>query len=295
MDVSVIIVNYNTTQLTIDAINSLIKKTEGVIFEVILVDNNSEDRSIDNLQHLFPNIKYIRNSNNIGFGRANNVGARSAIGNYLFLLNSDTLLINNGLKILFDFMENNINVGISGGNLFDKAGNPIHSFMKYFRTPITEIIEKTFISKILKKYSIYNQFNYSNNPIEVAYITGADLLIRKKIFDNIKGFDPDFFMYFEDAELGNRVKKEGHKIMSVPNAKITHLVGASSSMEEEKLRIFLKSKYLYYRKVNNTFSASLVKFLDCVFAIFGYVYYSIIRNSKRSRTCIYYIKYIIKN
>jgi hypothetical protein len=295
MDVSVILVNYNTTQLTLNAINSVIEKTKEVLFEIIIVDNNSQDRSIDCVQQMFPNLRYIKSSENIGFGRANNLGAGYAMGNYLFFLNSDTLLINNAIQILFEFLEANLNVGICGGNLFDAIGNPIHSFMKYFRNPFTDIFEKTFLSKVFKYYILHNQHNHENMAIEVAFITGADLFIRKEIFDNINGFDPDFFMYFEDAELGNRVKKKGYRIMSVPDAKIFHLVGASSSIGEAKLKLFLQSKYLYYRKVNNTLFSKFARLVDFLSAIFGFVYYSLLSNYKLRKISLYYLKFSFKN
>jgi hypothetical protein len=121
MDVSIIIVNYNTSELLKDCINSVLKKTQNVKYELIVIDNASSDCSIKMMKNEFPSIKLIESKENLGFGRANNLGARYATGKYLLLLNTDTLLINNAINILFDFMEKDTKQTIAacGGNLYN--------------------------------------------------------------------------------------------------------------------------------------------------------------------------------
>lgn len=248
MDVSVIIVNYNTLELTKNTINSVIEKTEDINYEIILVDNASTDGSIEYFEEKYNDkIIFLKNEENLGFGRANNKGIEIAKGKYVFLLNSDTLLINNAIKILFEYMEKNINVGVCGGNLYDIELNPVHSFKKELITLINEFdFFKNKIARIFLKKRL--DFNYKNTPLEVGYITGADMFIRKKILEQSENFDDDFFMYFEETELTYRIKKLGYKVMSVPEAKIIHLEGKSSVFKEKKIRIFLESKYKYFYK-----------------------------------------------
>ena len=141
MDVSIIIVNYNTKELTAACINSIFQYTEGVEFEVILVDNASTDSS----KAVFsqdPRVRYIYSDRNLGFGRANNLGIREATGRYLFFLNSDTILLNNAVKYFFDFCEKNPEhkIGALGAVLKDRNLRNIHSYGRFI-TPLGEIVE----------------------------------------------------------------------------------------------------------------------------------------------------------
>lgn len=249
MDVSVIIVNYNTLELTKNTIESVFKKTEGLNYEVILVDNASTDGSVEYFENNYKEkIIFIQNRENLGFGKANNKGIEIAKGKYIFLLNSDTLLINNAIKILFDFMEQNIESGVCGGNLYDRDNKPVHSFKKELVNIYSDFdFIKNFILKFIYKKRM--DFNYTNKNIEVGYITGADMFIRKKMLEKVGIFDSDFFMYFEETELTARIKSSGKKIISVPQAKIIHLEGKSTQFKERKFRMFTESKYKYFYKV----------------------------------------------
>jgi len=258
LDVSVILVNYNTKKLTINAINSVFEKTEGVNFEIIVVDNASIDGSIEALKNIFGNrIKIIESKENLGFGRANNLAIKQTESKYIFLLNTDTLLMNNAIKILFDFMEQNPDAGVSGGNLYDAEGNPTVSFKpKLFRPENAfSSVFKYYIHKYIKQTRI-DDFNYSKMNKKVGYICGANMLIRKTALDASGLFDEDFFMYFEEAELTNRLTKNGWLSYSVPSAKISHLERGSQGGDTVKTwRLYNQSEYLYYKKVFGKYGA----------------------------------------
>lgn len=252
IDVSIIIVNYNTLELTRNTIESIFEKTNGVKYEIILVDNASIDGSVEFFRNNYKDkIIFIRNNENLGFGKANNKGIERSKGKYVFLLNSDTLLINNAIKTLFDYMEENKECGICGANLYTIDLKPTHSYLKTLPNITFEISYYfNYFKKIYKKLlNKRDDFNYSKFPVEVGYITGADMFIRKKILEKIGMFDIDFFMYSEETELTYRVKKEGYKVISVPQAKIIHLEGKSSKVSLKKLSLFLEGKYCYYYKV----------------------------------------------
>ena len=256
MDVSVIIVNYNTLELTKNTINSVIEKTEDINYEIILVDNASTDGSIEYFEEKYRNkIIFLKNKENLGFGKANNRGIEIANGKYIFLLNSDTLLINNAIRIFYEYMENNLNVGVCGGNLYDLNLKPAHSFLPElpYISLKTEIdIALNFPKKIIfRMKKIREDFNYLNIPKEVGYITGADMFIRKEVLEKSGNFDKDFFMYSEETELTYRIKKNNYKVMSVPEAKIIHLEGKSTKFKENKYHMFLESKYKYYYKTSS--------------------------------------------
>ena len=147
MDVSIIIVNYNTYDLTLDCINSIKEKTNNIKYEIIVVDNNSPNRIIENLK--LENVRLVLNSKNGGFGYANNIGNKYAKGKYLFFLNSDTILMNNAIFELFEFMEKKSNVGICGGNLYTLEHKPTISFERFKPSLINTV--DNYLGDFLKK------------------------------------------------------------------------------------------------------------------------------------------------
>lgn len=250
IDVSVIIVNYNTLELTRNTIDSVIMKTFNLNYEIILIDNNSEDGSKEFFEENYKDkIIFIKNTQNIGFGRANNKASKIAKGKYLFFLNSDTLLINNAIKILFDFIEKNENVAVCGGNLYDQNMQPALSYKEemlgYNSELLSKIKEKVFFRINKKALKI---FNYTSNPKRVSIVLGADFMIRTKVFRELNGFDESFFMYHEESELCFRVLKGNYLIYNVPESKIIHLEGKSTKFKIEKFKMERQGKYLFFYK-----------------------------------------------
>lgn len=228
MDVSVIIVNYNTRQMTVECIESVREKTYGISYEIILVDNASTDGSKEFFEN-YPGITYIYSTENLGFGRANNLGVSKSKGRNMLFLNPDTLLLNDAISILSNYLDENNNVAICGGNLYDVELKPTHSFRKYFPGIWWESLEfiNTIVRKLSNRQTLSPEFNHIGAPIPVAYITGADLMIKRDSFEQVDGFSKEFFMYFEETDLCLRVKRLGKKIISIPAAKIQHFEGAS--------------------------------------------------------------------
>lgn len=264
MDVSIIIVNYHSAKMVIDCVNSIRQKTENLTYEIIVVDNASGDGSVETLQESLGNqITLIASEENLGFGKANNLGAKQASGKYLFLLNPDTILVNNAVKILFDYMEAHQGVGIVGGNLYTPEMAPAPSFCKIFddlklekkRAAWSTLIGNKVKDKVLawsKKMPPVPEFNHSEDPQTVAYIFGADMMMPKKLFDQAGGFDPDFFMYAEEEELSWRITKAGYSSVCVPQAKIIHLEGATVKKQNKfsarQFKMRMNGALTYYKK-----------------------------------------------
>lgn len=281
MDVSVIIVNFNTCAMTIECIDSIYQHTHGISFEVIVVDNNSTDSS-NQVLSIDKRIKYIYLQKNLGFGKANNIGIHQAIGRNIFFLNSDTLLINNAIKILSDYLDKNLSVGAVGGNLFSSSLNPVHSFQR--TSPLLFEIDNLIrgcISKILYGKNI--DFNHSDKPLKVKCIVGADLMIRKSIINNIGGFDNRFFMYCEETELLHRVKKARYGIESIPDAKIIHLEGQSFSSDRQidRIVLFRHSLQIYCNLHFNKFYFSIVNLIWNMNIASRIAYYSLMKSDKK--------------
>lgn len=260
MKISIIIVNYKTKELTKDAIKSVFEKTEGIEYEIIIIDNDSKDGSAEYLRNEFGNkIKVIEAGGNRGFGTGNNIGIRKAKGKYIFLLNPDTKLINNAIKIFYDYMELNDNVGACCGNLYDSNVNPAVSCLRLKPSVSAQIyllylhfIYHTIVIKLLKtgrKLSGY-YFNYGDKIEDVGYVSGADMFIRRTVLDKSGLFDEDIFMYGDDIDLSCRINKSGFKLKSIPQAKIMHLESQSIKISQEKFGRLLNGEYKFYFKTS---------------------------------------------
>lgn len=228
IDVSIIIVNYHTSDQVRDCIDSIYGFTSGVTYEIIIVDNNSEP----NLSKIFDGYRHvsiISLPENIGFGQANNEGFKAARGRYLFCLNPDTILLNNAVRELATFMDTHPESGATGGNLYNTDMKPTLSFRRILPGIKWEINEFLNLKPEKMRFGKNRIFNHTGQPMEVAYITGADLMLRRETIEQTGGYDPAFFMYYEETDLCNRIKRTGWKIYSVPTAKIQHLEGGSFS------------------------------------------------------------------
>ena len=266
VDVSVVIVNYKTKGLVKECIKSIKNHTKTVSYEIIVVDNASED--ISELQS--DTVQSVQLKENVGFGRANNAGANISNGNALFFLNPDTVLINEAIDILYDTLMNVPDCGVCGANLYDVDYNPIHSY--YYCTMSLKHALRCATMAEKRIHHISNQHNFEDELKSVDYITGADLMIRKNLFCEIGGFNPGIFMYYEDVDLCSKVRNRHKKCYSVPKAKIQHLEGQSftpsqsnqeiirrrkSQMSGDSIAVFLRSNYKRYH-YNAILSANIL-------------------------------------
>jgi len=255
IDVSIIIVNYNTINLTKQCLDSIFEHTKDITLQIIVVDNNSTDDSVKILGNLYSNIEIISNDVNIGYGRATNIGIKNAIGKYIFFLNSDTLILNNTIKIFYDFFENNNisrNAGALGCVMLDKDLVPNYR-NSYFYFPSL----KSYLFSLATNIFDYYKYCYkadklkidNENYLSVDFIVGADLFVPKNILNDIGNFDPDYFLYWEDVDLQFRMHQKKLKRFIIDGPMIIHLEGGSSSKklsnwkritESKSLLIFLK-------------------------------------------------------
>lgn len=277
MDVSVIIVNYKTCNLVQNCIKSIYDLTKNIDFEIIVVDNNSGDGSVEAIVRSWPQVQVIPLKENIGFGKANNVGVKRACGKYVFFLNSDTVLLNDALSIYYDYMEKNPLVGACGGNLYTKDLSPNMSYAA-FPSLCTEILLMIGINKF--SCDIDDLFNTTgNNKAIDGYVSGADMFVRRCLFEE-NVFDPDFFMYYEDVELSYRIKRRGYEIHSVPEAKIVHLQGMSAKKNSENTQFYLiQSKLLYFKKISRFFSLLYISYF--IKSIMAIIYFSLLKNKRK--------------
>ena len=228
-DVSVIIVNYNSTQLLLDCVQSVIKHTQQVRYEIIVVDNASPDNGhIRIKEEVGSHIKLIVSPKNLGFGGANNLAIREAKGKYIFFLNPDTILLNDAISIFFQYAEQfpANRLGALGAVLMDANRQPAISYDD-FLSPMkiyNDALPKIF-SKVVEK-------RFISSPISVDFIAGADLFVPQEALNQIGVFDEKFFMYCEEADLQQRMSNVGRQRMLIPGPEIIHLEGSSYGLKK---------------------------------------------------------------
>lgn len=274
MDVSIIIVNYNTKSLTFQCIDSVYEKTKGVSYEIIVVDNNSTDGS-QKLLSQDMRIVFVETGENLGFGKANNLGVEKSKGKYIFFLNSDTILVNNAIKCLYDYSVHHkqLKLGAVGCLLENPDGDKVHSygFFPSKHSLLTESI-KAGLRLIFQKAQQPVGFSVDGEGQIVDYVTGADVFVERTVIDKYGGFDPDFFMYYEDTEMQYRWRSHGLVNMIITFPRIIHLEGCSTNnkkkiLNERKLYMCMRSQQLYFKKTESSFGYYIYRLLSLIYLL----------------------------
>lgn len=247
IDVSIVLVNYKTSLMCRDVVESIHNKTTGINYEIIIVDNSCDDMEFQQLTDLQYCARLINPNKNLGFGQGNNLGSEFANGKYILFLNTDTILINNAIFEMFNFLEQNQNVGIVGANLFNANLEPCASYELFEKNLKNETsLLRNFLKKINKNY----YHNKTNNPLRIyGYVSGACLMIKKDLFVFLGGFSKDIFMYAEETLLCfESIQKCKSLIYNVPSAKIIHLEGSSFKGDSISRELnYVTGNYTYFR------------------------------------------------
>jgi GT2 family glycosyltransferase len=258
VDLSVVILNWNTRRDLEKCLRSLECPQPGIAFEVVVVDNASDDRSREMVRDLFPEARLLVNPRNLGFGAGNNVAIPQTTGRYVLFLNSDTVVLEGALAAMVRHADANPDIGILGPKLLNADGSLQYSCRRYpnlgtgfFRnTPLGRLFpHNRFASDYLMQ-----DWDHAT-PRDVDWVSGAALMIRRTLLDRIGGFDEAFFMYCEDVDLCWRANHTPYspathwRVTYFPDAVIYHLIGRSSDKVPTRMTYeFHRSQYLFYRK-----------------------------------------------
>lgn len=255
MELSVIIINYNVKYFLEQCLCSVQKAIEGVDAEVIIIDNNSTDGSVEYLQSQFQNFQWLSNKENVGFGRACNQGFKLSTGNYILFLNPDTIISEDCLKKCISFLESKPDAGALGIKMLDGKGKFLKESKRAFPSPATSLFKLLGFSKLFPHSKVFSRYHLGhldeNKNHEVEVLAGAFIMIKRKVFEQIGGFDEIFFMYGEDVDLSYRIQKAGYKNFYFAESSIIHFKGESSrkgslnyiKMFYAAMSIFVKKHY----------------------------------------------------
>lgn len=279
--VSIIYVNYKTSSLILDSIQTVKEKTKNVDYEVIVVDNNSGDQSKSKIQGVYPEVIWVQSDDNIGFGCANNLGLQVAKGKCVLFLNPDTLLVNDAISLLYHFLMSSSGIGACGGNLFDEEGYPTNSFSRMYPSFLWEFLSIFYLSPVVFPHVRSYNFNFTKKPIKVASVVGADLMVKRTVLDLVDGFDPRFFMNYEETELCRRIRKKGFDIFSMPDAQIIHLEGKASYIKQSRLSYLYEGQYIYFYKVYGYGGCLLIYLITQLKSYIRIIQFVLLANRKR--------------
>jgi len=259
MDVSIIIVNYNSFKLLQDCLESLFKHCIGFDFEIIVIDNNSTEGNIEDILNEFKDVTLLKNNVNKGFGAASNQGLKIAKGKYILFLNNDTIFVENTLQILLQYLREQNDRILIAPKLLNKDGSVQHSVYS-FQTLWLSFTTYFFLYRMFLRSKYFNRYYLMNRGIneitEVEMVIGAFMLFNRDDVLELGGFDEDYFFYGEDNDLCKRFRDSGGKIIYYPETKIIHLKGGTSKTGwfHEKyhtlavLNLF-KKHYPFYKRI----------------------------------------------
>ena len=257
-NLSVIIVNRNTSGLLIQCLSSLFRSKFEKPPEIIVIDNGSHDDSVEKTRNLFPEVRVYEASKNLGFAAANNLGASKTKGEFLLLLNTDVIVEDSCVSRMIELARKDDRIGIVGAQLLNVDGTNQTS---YEATPtlLTECANRSLLKRLFPRHYPGKNEKLSN-PVDVENVIGAVMLVRRKAFDEVGGFDENYFFFFEETDLALRFRLSGWSVKHEPLARATHLQGGSAKAVPTGSRIeFYRSRYIFFGKFYGRTASSFLK------------------------------------
>lgn len=253
MKLSIVIVNYNVRYFLEQTILSVLKSVVNFEYEIFVVDNNSTDDSLKMLEQKFPAVHVIANKENVGFSKANNQAIRMAGGEYILLLNPDTIIQEDTLQKCINKMESDATIGGLGVKMYDGAGNFLPESKRGFPSPLAAFAKMSGLAKVFPKSKTFGQYHLSflnrDQSHEVNVLSGACMFLRKSILDKVGLLDEDYFMYGEDIDLSYRIKQAGFKNYYFADTSIIHFKGESTKKGSlNYIKVFYNAMIIFANK-----------------------------------------------
>ena len=255
IDVSVIIVNYNTETLIPEALAALKRAAAGISLQIVIIDNNSRDGSVDLIRRDFPDCELIVNRTNVGFGRANNQALDRVRGRYVLLLNTDAFVAADTLQKTIGYMDVHPRCGVLGVKLVGRDGVEQPS-ARFFPTPWNVFLNRTGLKRFFGKVRMVDDMDWDHASVrQCDWVPGCYYLVRKEVIDQVGLFDPRYFVYCEEVDHCFAVKKAGWDVVCFPDTTVVHIGGESAKSDGEISQsgrqleaLQIESELLYFRK-----------------------------------------------
>ncbi len=263
MNLSIIIVNYNTWHYIGQTIESVLRSNINLQYEIIIVDNNSHDESCSLIKEKYPEIKLIQNSENVGFSSAVNIGAQASNAKNILLLNPDTIVEENAIQSLHETLIKKKEVGVVGAKIIDSNGVFQLSSRRAFPSFLTSCFQVIGLSYLFPKSKFFSKYNYTyideNIIHEVDSVSGACIMFSRNLYNKIGGFDEEYFLFFEETDFCVKANKIGRKVIYNPEALVVHYRGESMKTASFNVNnVFYESLLTFYRKNGSRFVSSIL-------------------------------------
>jgi GT2 family glycosyltransferase len=253
MDISVIIVNYNVRQFLENALTSILRALDGIAGEVFVVDNGSDDGSAEMVKAKFPGVRLIENIANLGFSRSNNLALRQAAGRYLLLINPDTLVQEDTIRVMLKFFEETPDAGLAGCRIMNPDGTFQLPCRRSFPTPWVAFTKISGLAALFPSSRVFGRYNLTYLSEDETYpvdaVSGSFMMLPREVYERVGGLDESFFMYGEDLDWCFRVGEAGFRVYYVHSTRIIHYKGESTRRSDiDELRYFYGAMRLFVRK-----------------------------------------------
>ena len=254
-DLSVLIVSYNTVEMTRKALSLLFSSSHNIEMEVFVIDNASKDKSVEMLRNEYPNITLLENCKNVGFGRANNQALPLIKGRYVLLLNTDAFVEADTITKTVQYMDANPQCGILGVKLLGRDG-VLQPSCRFFPTPWNVFLNRSGLSRIFSHAKMIDDMAWNHATIrDCDWVPGCYYLVRKEVIDQVGLFDPRYFLYYEEIDHCFAAKRVGWHVTYYPYTSVVH-IGGESAKSEGKINstgrqidsLNIESELLYFRK-----------------------------------------------
>ncbi len=252
MQLSVIILNYNVRYFLEQCVASVQEALTNIDSEIIVVDNHSSDDSCEMIKSRFPNVKLIKNNSNLGFPKGNNIGVAQAKGDYICILNPDTVVAEDTFEKMLAFAENQENLGIVGCKLIDGSGNFLPESKRGIPTPFVALTKIFSLYKLFPSWELFNRYyaqHLSENETgKVAILVGAFMILKRDLYNEIGGFDENCFMYSDDIDLSYMALKMGKSNYYFHETSVIHYKGESTVKDGLYMKRFREAMQFFYKK-----------------------------------------------
>lgn len=250
MKLSIIIVNYNVSNELKQCLISVKNSLQNIESEIFVVDNNSSDDSCEMIRQFFPTVNLIENNENVGFAKANNQAIQRVVGEYILLLNPDTIVAEDSFSKMITFADEHCDMGGLGVKMVDENGNFLPESKRGVPTPFVAFCKITGLYKLFPKSDMFNHYYLGSLPNdecnEIEILAGACMLLRKSVIDEVGCLDENYFLYGEDVDISYRILLHGYKNYYLPTTQIVHLKGVSTKKnQQESIKAFYAAMEIF--------------------------------------------------
>jgi N-acetylglucosaminyl-diphospho-decaprenol L-rhamnosyltransferase len=264
VDLSVIIINWKSSDFLRECLASIDQNPPRFSFEVIVIDNASFDGSAEMVQREFPGVRYIQSADNLGFSRGNNAAARTSTGRILLFLNPDTKILGNALAAMKECLDSRQDAGIVGCRILNSDGSVQTTAVQAFPTLLNQMLDTDVLRRWFPQSRLWGTaalFSRGSDPVVVDTISGACLMIRRDVFEQIGEFSTNYFMYSEDVDICRKTHLAGWKAYYLPTASIIHYNGQSTKKKPSYFPYLLQqeSRFIYFSKMRGALYANIFR------------------------------------